>query len=236
MGPNQNCILSVVSEQTGVFLFTQQPFQNWLIITSSFMTSSFEVVHCFFKRKFQSGSKPLNMIHLFHQLFKNTGLLSIMGCCTHVSLQLQFHILRRPYHSTQLDQYRGWIEFLRHNNTRWTSNFLHLSYWIRELRAYRDNDWALAFIIAMSSVVTTFNMFRHSWEPVYWLGLWWSFNQGNALEYTLGGQLSPAIHHTYNSRQTWTELRDDWIKNKVIKILRSDNISSSKQENEESQL
>lgn len=55
---------------TGVFEFTQQPFQNWLIITSSFMTSSFEVLHCFCKRKFQSGSKPLNMIHLFHQLFK----------------------------------------------------------------------------------------------------------------------------------------------------------------------
>jgi hypothetical protein len=141
-------------------VFTQQPFQNWLIITSSFMTSSFEVVHCYCKRKFQSGSKPLNMIQLFHQLFKKTGLLSIRGCCTHVSLQLQFCILRRPYHSTQLDQYRGWIEFLRHNNTRWTSNFLHLSYWILELRAYRDNDWALALIIAMSSVVTTFNMFR----------------------------------------------------------------------------
>jgi hypothetical protein len=160
MEPNQNCILSVVSEQQ-VFVFTQQPFQNWLV-TSSFMTSSFEVVHCFYKKKFQSGSKPLNMIHLFHQLFKKTGLLPIMGCCTHVSLQLQFCILRscQPYHSTQLDEYRGWIEFPRHNNTRWTSNFLHLSYWILELRAYRDNDWALALIIAMSSVVTTFNMFR----------------------------------------------------------------------------
>jgi len=90
MGPNQNCILSVVSEQQVFLSQTQQPFQNWLIITSSFMTSSFEVVHCFCKRKFQWGSKPLNMIQLFHQLFKKTGLLSIMGCCTHVSLQLQF--------------------------------------------------------------------------------------------------------------------------------------------------
>lgn len=128
----------------GVFVFTQQPFQNWLIITSSFMTSSFEVVHCFCKRKFQSGSKPLNMIHLFHQLFKKKWASIDHGLlypCISSATILHSERSCQPYHSTQLDQYRGWIEFLRHNNKRWTSNFLHLSYWILELRAYIQGQW-----------------------------------------------------------------------------------------------
>jgi hypothetical protein len=160
---------------TGFFVFTQQPFQNWLIITSSFITSSFEVVHWFFKRKFQSGSKPLNMIHLFHQLFKKNwasihhGLLypCIFSATISHSEKLSALSLNSIRPIQRMDRVS---ETQQHEmNFKFPSPFL-----LNSRMESIQGQW-LSSCNVMSSVVTTFNVFRHSWELVYWLGLWWSF-------------------------------------------------------------